>query len=98
MKSCLTGYPCSANLAGSTILKILQVQATNKSTVREEIDLKTPEANFSALTPEERVFSFVMVWSSAEEKKNIGECNFPGCCHFVLDRGLKNAFLHRLLT
>lgn len=60
--------------------------------VRAEIDLKTPEAIFYALTPKQHVFSFVMVWSSAGVGGNIGECDFPGCCHFVLDRGLKNAF------
>lgn len=37
--------------------------------VGAEIDLKTPEANFSALTTKQCVFSFVMVWSSAGKKK-----------------------------
>lgn len=69
MNWCLTGFPCSVNLAGRTILKILQVQTINKSMVGAEIDLKTPEANFSALTTKQCVFSFVMVWSSAGKKK-----------------------------
>lgn len=57
------------------------------------IDLKTPEANFSALIPKQCVFSLVMVGSSAGGRGgNIGECNFPGCCHFVFGGGLKNAF------